>query len=140
MYCSNPSQTGNYPYVPTDNLLLRLERMRMVDAAHAWAPRTLENACRTLRRIEKFFLKCQLPSSITKCNYHPWNIYLLIWLSLCSGVLKTTLPILQQKMVLCLHEILADSKDQLYLYTHHGHLPFAIPIRLTKIMTIECCL
>ena len=50
------------PYVPTDDLLLRLERMRMVDVAHAWAPRTLENACRTLRRIEKFFLKCQLPS------------------------------------------------------------------------------
>ena len=40
------------PYVSTDNLLLRLEQMRMVDAAHAWAPRTLENACRTLHWIE----------------------------------------------------------------------------------------
>ena len=34
----------------------------MIDAAHAWAPRTLENACRTLRRIEKFFKDCQLPT------------------------------------------------------------------------------
>jgi len=50
------------PYIPTDKLLLRLERMRMVDVAHAWAPRTLENACRTLRRIDKFFSMCQLPS------------------------------------------------------------------------------
>ena len=50
------------PYVPSDTLLLKLERMRMVDAAHAWAPRTLENSCRTLRRIEKFFTSCHLPS------------------------------------------------------------------------------
>ena len=43
------------PHSSTDMTLLILERMRMIDAAHAWAPRTLENACRTLRKIDKFF-------------------------------------------------------------------------------------
>ena len=46
----------------TDMTLLFLERMRMIDAAHAWAPRSLENACRTLRRIDHFFSTHQLPS------------------------------------------------------------------------------
>ena len=50
------------PHSSTDMTLLILERMRMIDAAHAWAPRTLENACRTLRRIDKFFTSHQLPS------------------------------------------------------------------------------
>ena len=50
------------PYITSDTLLLSLERMRMIDAAHYWAPRTLENACRTLRRVEKFFLDCRLPT------------------------------------------------------------------------------
>ena len=49
-------------HLPTDTYLLKLERMRMIDVAHAWAPRTLENACRTLRRIDKFFHSHQLPS------------------------------------------------------------------------------
>ena len=50
------------PYISSDTLLLSLERMRMIDAAHYWAPRTLENACRTLRRVEKFFLTYRLPT------------------------------------------------------------------------------
>ena len=50
------------PYLLSDNTLLGLERMRMIDAAHAWAPKTLENACRTLRNVDKFFSSCQLPS------------------------------------------------------------------------------
>ena len=33
----------------------------MIDAAHDWAPRTLENACRTLRRIVKKFTSHILP-------------------------------------------------------------------------------
>ena len=43
------------PLKSTDHTLLILERMRMIDAAHAWAPRTLENACRSLRKTNKFF-------------------------------------------------------------------------------------
>ena len=41
--------------------LLLLERMCMIDAAHAWAPRALENACRTLRRIDTLFISYGLP-------------------------------------------------------------------------------
>ena len=36
--------------------------MRMIDAANTWAPRILENACRTLRQIEKFFEDHHLPT------------------------------------------------------------------------------
>jgi len=50
------------PLLPSDNTLLILERMRMIDAAHAWAPRTLENACRSLRKTNKFFHYYGLPT------------------------------------------------------------------------------
>lgn len=52
----------------SDLTLLMLERMRMIDAAHAWAPRTLENACRTLRRINKFFISHSLPPLHTQLD------------------------------------------------------------------------
>ena len=50
------------PHISSDYQLLRLERMRMIDAAHAWAPRTLQNACSTIRRTDKFFSSVHLPS------------------------------------------------------------------------------
>ena len=40
-------------------------------------------------------------------------------------------------MALSPHGTLAGLRDQLYLYIHHGRLPFAILISPTKIMTIE---
>ena len=127
------------PYVPTDNLLLRLERMRMVDAAHAWAPRTLENACRTLRRIDKFFLPVSYLLSIIKCNYHPYNILPLIWQYLCSGVWKTTQHILQLNMVLSLPGTPLGLNVLLYHYILLGHLLSATLISHTKTMTTESC-
>ena len=62
------------PYVASDTLLLSLERMRMIDAAHAWAPRTLENACRTLRRIDNFCKDCQLPTIHQQLQLPHFNI------------------------------------------------------------------
>ena len=50
------------PHLASDMSLLALERMRMIDDTHAWAPGTLENACRNLWRIDKFFTSRQLPS------------------------------------------------------------------------------
>ena len=52
--------------IPSDLTLLMLERMRMIDAAHHWAPRTLQNACTTLRRVNKFFALVRLPSIQTQ--------------------------------------------------------------------------
>ena len=62
--CTTRAQIGREldPLSPADMTLLLLERMRMIDAAHAWAPRTLQNACRTLRRTNKFFTSYGLPS------------------------------------------------------------------------------
>ena len=50
------------PLLSSDLTLLSLERMHMIDAAHAWAPRTLENACRTLRCANAFSTSHNLPS------------------------------------------------------------------------------
>ena len=62
--CTTRTQIGREldPHLPSDWQLLRLERMRMIDAAHAWAPRTLQNACRTIHCIDDFFTSCALPS------------------------------------------------------------------------------
>ena len=62
--CTVRAQLGREidPLLSSDITLLLLERMRMIDAAHAWAPRTLENACRTLRRTDRFFMSYNLPS------------------------------------------------------------------------------
>ena len=49
------------PLIPSDLTLLMLERMRMIDAAHHWALQTLQNACTTLRRVNKFFASVHLP-------------------------------------------------------------------------------
>ena len=61
--CTVRTHLGREPdaHCSTDMTLLMLERMRMIDAAHAWAPSTLENACRTLRRIDSFFTTYHLP-------------------------------------------------------------------------------
>ena len=62
--CTTRTQIGREldPHLPSDWQLLRLERMRMIDSAHAWAPRTLQNACRTVQRIDNFFTSYDLPS------------------------------------------------------------------------------
>ena len=61
--CTTRAQIGREldPSLLSDVTLLVLERMRMIDAAHAWAPRILENACRTLKRVDKFFKSFTLP-------------------------------------------------------------------------------
>ena len=63
--CTVRTQAGREldPHIPSDFQLLRLERMRMIDAAHAWAPRTLQNACGTIRRTDKFYSSVNLPST-----------------------------------------------------------------------------
>ena len=63
--CTTRTQLGREldPQQSTDLGLLRLERMRMIDVAHAWSPKTLENACRHVRRLNKFFNFYDLPST-----------------------------------------------------------------------------
>ena len=85
--CTTRTQTGREldPYIASDHQLLRLERMRMIDAAHAWAPRTLQNACRTIRRIDNFFSSVCLPCTqqqlrILPLPHPPLNISIpLFW-------------------------------------------------------------
>ena len=62
--CTTRTQLGREldPHITSDHHLIRLERMRMIDAAHAWAPRTLQNACNTIRCIDTFFSSVHLPS------------------------------------------------------------------------------
>ena len=44
--CTTRTQIGRElnPHLPSDMTLHFIEHIRMIDAAHAWAPRTLENA------------------------------------------------------------------------------------------------
>ena len=62
--CTTRTQLGREldALSPEDILLLKLERMRMIDVAHAWAPTTLQNACRSLRRTNNFFSSHNIPS------------------------------------------------------------------------------
>ena len=71
--CTTRTQIGREldPHIPSDKQLLRLERMRMIDAAHAWAPRTLQNACSTIRRIDAFFSSVHLPSTHHQLHLPP---------------------------------------------------------------------
>ena len=73
------------------NLLL-LERMRMIDAAHEWAPRTLENECRTLRRTNIFLMSMAFLHFMTNYSYHHSHILPLTYPSLYSGVWNITPP------------------------------------------------
>ena len=43
------------PFDSSDMQLLMLERIRMIDMAHAWPPKNLPQSCSTLRRINRFF-------------------------------------------------------------------------------------
>ena len=50
------------PHCPTDITLLMLERMRMIDVAHAWSTSTLRASCYTITNINKFFTSHNLPT------------------------------------------------------------------------------
>ena len=43
----------------------------MIDAAHAWAQRTLQNACSTIRRMHTFFSSVCLPSTHQQLHLSP---------------------------------------------------------------------
>ena len=43
------------PNCQQDALLLMLERMRMIDTAHAWDHKTVQNMCNTLKGVDQFF-------------------------------------------------------------------------------------
>ena len=62
--CTTRTQLGREldALISEDTILLQLERMRMIDVAHAWAPSTLQNACSSLRRTNDFFNTHHLPS------------------------------------------------------------------------------
>lgn len=49
------------PYRPEDKTLLQLERMRLIDMCHGWAPATLNNYCRQIKSISLFRRQFQLP-------------------------------------------------------------------------------
>ena len=75
------------PLLPSDTTLLLLERMRMIDAAHAWAPSTLKNACTTLRRTNKFFTAYDLPPlhnqlHLPSLSHPPLNVAIPIFWSM----------------------------------------------------------
>ena len=50
------------PLNTKDTLLLMLERMRMIDSAHAWDYKTLQGYCNILKKIDRFFSDYSLPS------------------------------------------------------------------------------
>ena len=94
--CTTRTQLGREldPLSNTDVVLLQLERMRMIDVAHAWAPKTLENACRNLRRIDKFFSSHNLPSlhqqlHLPSLHHPPLDVSITIFWSM---VHYTTYP------------------------------------------------
>ena len=49
------------PNCQQDALLLMLERMRMIDTAHAWDHKTVQNMCNTLKGVDQFFQNFSLP-------------------------------------------------------------------------------
>lgn len=50
------------PLNTNDTMLLMLERMRMIDAAHAWDHKTIKGMCNTIKKMESFFQSFSLPS------------------------------------------------------------------------------
>ena len=50
------------PLNTKDTLLLMLERMRMIDSAHAWDYKTLQGRCNVLKKIDAFFQTHSLTS------------------------------------------------------------------------------
>ena len=82
------------PCCSEDKTLLHLERMRMIDVAHAWAPRTLDNACRNLRRTNNFFITHHLPTlqqqlHLPTLNHPPLDVSITIYWSMIH---HTTFP------------------------------------------------
>ena len=73
------------PNCTKDNLLLILERMRMIDTAHAWYPKTVRGMCNNLKTIDQFFHTYSLPSihqqlDLPKLKHPPLDISIpLFW-------------------------------------------------------------
>jgi hypothetical protein len=61
-FCTVRANVGpNLPPSGTMAALMMLERMRMVDAAHSWAPKTLTSYQGDVRRFERFCAGFQIP-------------------------------------------------------------------------------
>ena len=50
------------PLNTNDTLLIMLERMRMIDTAHAWDYKTIKGMCNILKKMDSFFQSFSLPS------------------------------------------------------------------------------
>ena len=94
--CTTRTQLGREldALSPEDILLLKLERMRMIDVAHAWAPTTLQNACRSLRRTNNFFSSHNIPSlhqqlHLPALDHPPLDVSITIFWSMIH---HTTFP------------------------------------------------